>query len=169
MSKLSFQRHSTSYACSTAVSIHKEQSKISVHVASWMGLCNTQLQMSNRRSRSLHLDSEELIEAIADESSQSHQGKGEHEDVSTEQTNGSSRGNWSRMSIASGVVSSFRYTSSCPTMMMPPALPKQWQPPSVSTLLDDEGGHTQPSQRYTLNRLLVLVRLTRRSRSLSIR
>ena len=72
-----------------------------------MGLRNTQLQMSNRRSRSLHLDSEELIEAIADESSQSHQGKGEHEDVSTEQTNGSSRGNWSRMSIASGVVSSF--------------------------------------------------------------
>ena len=90
-----------------AVSIHKEQSKISVHVASWMGLRNTRSQMSNHQSWSLHLDSEELIEAIADKSSQSHQGEGEHEDVSTEQTNGSSRGNWSRMTIMSGVVSSF--------------------------------------------------------------
>ena len=42
------------------------------------------------------------------------------------------------------------------------SLVPQQRPALVSTLLDDGGDHTQPNQKYTLNRLLVLVRLTRR-------
>ena len=55
MSNLSFREHSTSYACLMAILIHEEQSKISVHMASWMELHRTWPQMPSHGRQSLHL------------------------------------------------------------------------------------------------------------------